>query len=102
MPLQDVLLVPVQAAERAGVSEATIRWWIREGRLRAEQIGTRYLIYVEDLDRYLRLRQAARTLAQSAPEPAPDQVRIIRDALPPVDPEVRNGDLREYAGGDAA
>lgn len=85
MPLNDLLLNPVQAAERAGVDESTIRWWIRHGRLPAETIGTRYVIYVHDLDRYLRLREAARTLAQAAPEPTPEQAQVIRDALPPAE-----------------
>jgi excisionase family DNA binding protein len=44
-----VLTVP-EAAERAGKDPETIRRWIRARRLRAEKIGTQWVIEERDLD----------------------------------------------------
>jgi excisionase family DNA binding protein len=44
-----VLTVP-QAAERAGKDPETIRRWIRAHRLRAEKVGTQWVIDEGDLD----------------------------------------------------
>jgi excisionase family DNA binding protein len=44
-----MLTVP-QAARRSGRNPETIRRWIREGKLRAEKVGTQHLIDESDLD----------------------------------------------------
>ena len=42
------LLTVQQTAEHYGVTEQTVRRWCREGRLDAEQIGRKWLIYMEE------------------------------------------------------
>jgi excisionase family DNA binding protein len=44
-----MLTVP-QAAKRTGRNPETIRRWIREGRLRAEKVGTQHVIDERELD----------------------------------------------------
>jgi excisionase family DNA binding protein len=44
-----VLTVP-EAAKRCGKNPETIRRWIREGRLRAQKVGTQHVIDEADLD----------------------------------------------------
>jgi excisionase family DNA binding protein len=49
------LLTVQQSAEVLGCSEATIRNWIREGRLRAYRVGPRFLrIKANDLEKTVR------------------------------------------------
>ena len=77
-----MLTVP-EAARRTGRNPETIRRWIRAGRLRAEKVGTQYLVDEEDLD--------AMEEADSLPvpdewkttwtgEPQVDWVRIVRQS----------------------
>lgn len=76
-----MLTVP-QAAERAGRHPETIRRWIREGKLRAEKVGTQHVIEDRDLDAVLGedeqlwMPEAWRTLPSGAP--APNWVAEIR------------------------
>jgi excisionase family DNA binding protein len=44
------MLTVAEAASRAARSPATVRRWIREGRLPAERVGARHLIRSEDLE----------------------------------------------------
>jgi excisionase family DNA binding protein len=49
------LLTVQQSAEVLGCSDATIRNWIREGRLRAYRVGPRFLrIKLNDLEKTVR------------------------------------------------
>ena len=42
------ILTIAEAAEKYSTSEQTVRRWCREGRLDAEQIGRKWLIYMEE------------------------------------------------------
>lgn len=44
-----------QAAEYLGVSDARIRVFIRDGRLKAERVGRAWLIHKDDLEAFARL-----------------------------------------------
>jgi excisionase family DNA binding protein len=50
-----MMLSVSEAARRAGRTPATIRRWIREGKLRARRLGTRPGIGEEDLEAALEL-----------------------------------------------
>lgn len=47
-----MLTVP-EAARRAGRNPETIRRWIREGKLRADKVGTQHVIEEAELDAFL-------------------------------------------------
>jgi excisionase family DNA binding protein len=75
------MLTVSQAAFRVGRDPATIRRWIRSGRLRAERVGTRHVIKERDLS------QAAHSDMLPLPpgwdrmangEPMPDIVAFLR------------------------
>jgi len=51
---QDQFQTVKEVAERLKVCEATVRSWIREGTLRAIDIGKGWRIAERDLDRFLR------------------------------------------------
>ena len=76
-----MLTVP-SAADRIGRDPETIRRWIRAGRLRAQRVGTQYMIDEQDLDVVagdrgsLPLPKAWRETWTG--EPQPDWVRILR------------------------
>lgn len=78
--LQRVLTVP-QAAKKAGKNPETIRRWIREGRLRAQKIGTQHVIDDGDLEELLDgnlLAAPADWDTTITGEPMPNWVAIIR------------------------
>lgn len=77
------MLTVAQAARRVGRDPATIRRWIRSGRLRADRVGSRHVIQERDLSR------AARSDMLPLPpgwdrmangEPMPDIVAAVRRA----------------------
>jgi excisionase family DNA binding protein len=77
-----MLTVP-QAARRIGRHPATIRRWIRSGRLRAERVGTRHVIDERDLARaahsdMLPLPPGWDRMANG--EPMPDIVAFLRES----------------------
>ncbi len=41
----------IQAAERAGVTRATVNAWLRRGILRGERIGYTWIVQADDLER---------------------------------------------------
>ena len=43
-----------EAAERLGMSPATLRWQANEGRLGARKIGTQWVVDPEEVERYRR------------------------------------------------
>ena len=76
-----MLTVP-QAAERAGKDAETIRRWIRSRRLRAQKIGTQWVIEEDDLDELLdddEVWSPPGGWKTMTGEPMPNFVRIIRD-----------------------
>jgi len=46
----------IEAARRIGVSDETIRRWIRLGRLPAEKLGLQYFIPEKEVERLVRQR----------------------------------------------
>ena len=75
-----MLTVP-EAARRLGRNPETVRRWIREGRLRAERVGTQHVIAEADLDDFrvdeeLPLPAAWQRMADG--RPTPNVVRAIR------------------------
>jgi excisionase family DNA binding protein len=77
------MLTVSQAAFRVGRDPATIRRWIRSGRLRAERVGAQYVIKERDLTK------AARSDMLPLPagwdrmvngEPMPDIVAFLRES----------------------
>jgi excisionase family DNA binding protein len=77
-----MLTVP-QAAERAGKDPETIRRWIRARRLRAQKVGTQWVIEESDLDDVLEDDEPiwAPPGGWKLPngEPMPNWVRIVRE-----------------------
>ena len=76
-----MLTVP-QAAERAGKDPETIRRWIRSRRLRAEKIGTQWIIDETDLDDALgddEMWSPPGGWTMMDGRPMPNIVRLIRD-----------------------
>lgn len=47
-----MLTVP-EVARRAGRNPETVRRWIREGKLRADKVGTQHVVAEEDLEAFL-------------------------------------------------
>ena len=47
-----MLTVP-EVARRTGRNPETVRRWIREGRLRADKVGTQHVVNEEDLEAFL-------------------------------------------------
>lgn len=45
-------LTLAQAAERLGLSPDTLRWQVRNGRLRAELVGKTYTVTEREVERY--------------------------------------------------
>lgn len=77
-----MLTIP-EAARRTGRNAETIRRWVRAGRLRAEKVGTQYLVDESDLDAVadagaLDLPEHWQTTADG--DPMPQWERIVRDA----------------------
>ena len=70
---QEFILVK-EAAERAGVSESTVRRWAREERVRSETHLGRMLIRRADLERKLRRQGAAHENRSTGQENASDSV----------------------------
>lgn len=77
-----MLTVP-EAAEKAGKDPETIRRWIRARRLRAEKVGTQWVIDESDLDDVLDADEPMwappggwKTMSGG---PMPNFVRIIRE-----------------------
>jgi excisionase family DNA binding protein len=77
------MLTVSQAARRVGRDPATIRRWIRSGRLRAERVGTQHVIKERDLTK------AAHSDMLPLPagwdhmvdgEPMPDIVAFLRES----------------------
>lgn len=52
----EVYLDAVEAARRIGVSDETIRRWIRLGKLQARRLGIKYLILERDVKELARKR----------------------------------------------
>lgn len=77
-----MLTVP-QAAERAGKDPETIRRWIRARRLRAEKVGTQWVIEEGDLDELLddddQMWSPPGGWKTITGEPMPNWVRIVRE-----------------------
>lgn len=78
------MLTVQEIARRTGRNPETIRRWIRDGKLRAEKVGTRHLVNEGDLEaainrpRSLPMPEAWRTLPSGAP--APDWVEALHEA----------------------
>lgn len=77
------MLTVSQAALRVGRDPATIRRWIRSGRLRAERVGTRHVIKERDLTKaahsnMLPLPEGWDRMVDG--EPMPDIVAFLRES----------------------
>jgi excisionase family DNA binding protein len=78
------VITVIDAARRAGRNPETIRRWIREGRLRAQRVGTRHMIDEADLDaateepRSLPMPREWQALPSG--RPAPDWVKALDEA----------------------
>jgi excisionase family DNA binding protein len=75
------LTVPVIASE-LGVTEVTVRTWIREGRLPAIKAGRAYRVRREDLDRMTSFNRASETPQRSGPVSLEDEPLGSRVVLP--------------------
>jgi excisionase family DNA binding protein len=53
-------LSTIEVAERLGVSAARVRWLIAAGHLPAVKVANRWLVGIEDLERWQRLPERAR------------------------------------------
>jgi excisionase family DNA binding protein len=76
----DSLTVP-EAARRARRNAETIRRWIREGRLRAQKVGTQHLVDPADLEQLLApdaLPVPAAWQRTPSGAPMPDVVAAVR------------------------
>ncbi len=78
--MQLTMTVP-QAARRVLRNPETIRRWIREGKLRAEKVGTQHLIDEDDLDAFV----------SDGVLPAPPHWDVMEDGspMPPVEEIIR-------------
>lgn len=65
-----------QAAERLGVSIPTIKRWIERDNLAGGQLGGRWVVSQESVDRLVRLRETLRALDEEG-NPSPDEVRAM-------------------------
>jgi excisionase family DNA binding protein len=75
-----MLTVP-EAARRLGKNPETVRRWIREGKLRAERVGTQHVIAEGDLDDLLvdeELPLPAAWQRMADGRPTPNVVRAVR------------------------
>ena len=64
MPEDDPFVTVQQISRELGVTEVSVRTWIREGRLRAIKAGVSYRVRRSDLDRMTRVGSEER------PEPS--------------------------------
>lgn len=67
MPLDQYQTVK-EVAERLKVAEATVRQWIREGALRAIDVGKGWRIAHTDLERFLTRHETAPRAGGAAPD----------------------------------
>ncbi len=68
------LLSTGQAAELLGVSSPTVRRWIERGVLAGGQMGARWLVSWESVDRILRLRESLDALDREG-NPTEEEIR---------------------------
>lgn len=59
---QEGLITTGEAAERLGISIPTVRRWCERGALAGVNMGTRWLVYAESVERVLRIRRNLREM----------------------------------------
>jgi excisionase family DNA binding protein len=83
--MEDPFLTVSEIAAELGVTEVSVRTWIREGRLRAIKAGRSYRVRRSDLDRMTRVNGGDRPPEPSGPVSLESEELVTQVVMPPDD-----------------
>jgi excisionase family DNA binding protein len=82
MPEDDPFVTVPQIARELGVTEVSVRTWIRQGRLRAIKAGRSYRVRRSDLDKMTRVGGGEERTEPSGPVSLEDEPLMAQVVLP--------------------